>query len=125
MEQSKRYRTLVCALGCLLALTLGTVIPGFAQSPEVWQGHINWSIGNNTSDPGETNCPDQYAATEPACIVGGGRACLMARAIDSAKANNCAYALRLTLITQCHNGAAQQAIGGAGQQAVCNYLKTK
>ena len=95
-----------------------------AQKPE-WQNDLDWSIGNHTSDPGETNCVDQYLATEPACIVGGGRACLMKRAIDSAKANNYAYAFRLSLISQCHNGTAQAQIGAAGQQAVGDYLKTK
>jgi hypothetical protein len=49
----------------------------------------------------------------------------MSRAVDSAKANNCSYAFRLTLITQCHNGGAQQAIGAAGQDSVCAYLKAK
>ncbi len=111
----------------LLSILVGGVIltsPVLADKPD-WQKHIDWAIGNNTSDPGETNCPDQYAATEPKCITGGGRACLMARAIDSAKSNNCSYAFRLTLITQCHNQGAQQALGAAGQQAVCDYEKTK
>jgi hypothetical protein len=89
------------------------------------KGNIDWSIGNHTTAPGQTNCVADYAATEPACITGGGRSCLMARAIDSAKANNCSYAFRLTLITQCHNAHAQQALGSAGQDAVCAYLKTK
>jgi hypothetical protein len=110
---------------CMLLLAFSGFASAFAQSKPDWQKHIDWSIGNNTTDPGETNCVEQYAATEPACITGGGRACLMARAIDSAKSNNCGYALRLTLITQCHNGGAQQAIGGAGQSAVCDYLKGK
>ena len=95
-----------------------------AYKPD-WQIHIDWAIGNHTTDPGETNCPEQYVATEPACITGGGRACLMVRAIDSAKHNNCSYAMRLTLITQCHNQGAQQALGEAGLQAVCDYEKTK
>lgn len=95
------------------------------QKKPDWQSHIDWSIGNHTTDPGETNCVDQYVATEPACITGGGRACLMARAIDSAKAGNCSYAMRLTLITQCHNGGAQHAIGSAGESSVCTYLKGK
>ena len=98
--------------------------PVSADKPD-WQKHIDWAIGNHTTDPGETNCPEQYVATEPACVTGGGRSCLMARAIDSAKHNNCNYAMRLTLITQCHNQGAQQTLGEAGQQAVCDYEKTK
>jgi len=124
MQNSKKYGQMI-VFGGLLMLTISTALPGVAQRKPDWQSDIDWSIGNHTTDPGETNCQDQYAATEPACIVGGGRQCLMVRAIDSAKANNCAYAMRLTLITQCHNGQAQQGIGGAGQQAVCAYLKTK
>jgi hypothetical protein len=109
----------------VFVLFVGLPLHLFAQDKPDWQKHIDWSIGNETTDPGETNCIDQYVATEPACITGGGRACLMRRAIDSARANNCSYAMRLTLITQCHNGGAQQAIGGAGQDAVCGYLKNK
>jgi hypothetical protein len=100
------------------------MLPASADQPD-WQKHLNWSIGNHTTDPGETNCVEQYLATEPACVTGGGRACLMQRAINSAKANNYDYAFRLSLITQCHNGSAQQQIGSAGKQAVGEYLKTK
>jgi hypothetical protein len=28
------------------------------QNKPDWQQHIDWSIGNHTTDPGETNCPD-------------------------------------------------------------------
>jgi hypothetical protein len=95
-----------------------------AQKPD-WQNHIDWCIGNHTTDPGQTNCADQYTATEPRCITGGGRACLMERAIDSAKHNNCSYAFRLTLICQCQSGKAQQQLGEAGPQKVCDYETTK
>jgi hypothetical protein len=120
----KSIRSIYTLLGCtvFLIVGLGTAV---SQNKPDWQGHIDWSVGNHTTDPGETNCVDQYLATEPACITAGGRSCLMARAIASAKSNNCSYAFRLTLITQCHNGGAQQAIGSAGQGAVCDYLKTK
>jgi len=94
------------------------------QKPD-WQNHIDWCTGNYTTAPGATNCVDQYTATEPKCISGGGRACLMERAIDSAKHNNCSYAFRLTLICQCQNGNAQQQLGEAGQQKVCDYETTK
>jgi hypothetical protein len=95
-----------------------------AQQPD-WQKHLDWSSGNYTTDPGQANCQADYLATYPACLTGGGRACLMTKAIASAKANDCANALRVSLITQCHNGGAQSQIGGAGADAVCNYLKTK
>jgi hypothetical protein len=119
----KTRRFVMSFLVCSLVFSSAALAFG-SEKPD-WQKHIDWSIGNYTTDPGETNCVDQYAATEPACITGGGRACLMVRAIDSAKANNCSYAMRLTLITQCHSGRAQQAIGEAGQNAVCGYLKAK
>ncbi len=84
--------------------------------------NINWSIGNT----GAPDCPDQYAAY-PECLLPGrgNRACLMQKAIQSARDNDCANAFRVTLITQCHNGGAQQSIAASGQQAVCNYLRTK
>src|SRR5436853_3958855 len=59
-----------------ILLVLMMAVAAFAQKPE-WQGNLEWSIGNHTSDPGMCNCVDQYVATEAACITGGGRACLM------------------------------------------------
>ena len=119
----KYTRIVVFGLVFLVATGRNTVL---ADKPE-WQTHIDWCIGNWTADPGETNCLDQYATTEPQCAApgGGGRACLMARAIDSARSNNCSYSFQLTLICQCHNGGAREKIAGAGQGAVCGYLKTK
>jgi hypothetical protein len=92
------------------------------ESPD-WQLHINWAM-SDLGTGGETNCPDQYVATDlAACIVSGGRACVIEHAIQAAKAGNCEDALRLTLITQCHNASAQQALSTAGEKAVCAYLK--
>jgi hypothetical protein len=108
----------------LFSLIASTMVVALADKPD-WQKHLDWSIGNHTTDPGETNCVEQYVATEPACITAGGRSCLMQRAIDSAKASNYDYALRLSLITQCHNGNAQSQIAAAGKQAVGDYLRSK
>jgi hypothetical protein len=117
-------RKAIVSLSLLLITSMAMSTLAQADKPD-WQKHIDWCIGNNTSDPGETNCVDQYAATEPKCITDGGRACLLVRAIDSAKHNNCNYAFRLTTICQCHNGGARQQLGEAGEGAVCAYLKTK
>jgi Zn ribbon nucleic-acid-binding protein len=106
-------------------LSLAFSSPTSPSGHLAWQEHINWATANATADPGETNCPDLYAAAEPSCIMGGGRSCLMAKAIQAAKAGDCNYAVRLTLITQCHNPAAQQEIARAGPQAICSYLKTR
>ena len=89
-----------------------------------WVDGINWSIGNSTG-PDQLNCPEQYVATEPRAAFEGGRAALMRRAIESAKAGNYPYAFRLALITQCHNAAAQAELAAAGQKAVGDYLRTK
>lgn len=110
--------------GIILAFTLTVCSVTVSADKPDWQKHIDWSIGNSTGAD-QVNCPDQYVATEAHCLTEGGRACLMRRAIDSAKHNNYDYAMRLTLITQCHSGGAQQAIGAAGQNAVGDYLKTK
>jgi len=118
------FTKLLVTLSLLLCVLCALTRPAIAQQPD-WQKHIDWCVGNHTTDPGETNCIDQYAATEPRCITGGGRACLMQRAIDSAKHSNCSYAFRLTLICQCHNDGARQQLGKAGQQAVCDYEKSK
>lgn len=93
------------------------------DKPE-WQKDLDWSIGNKTGAD-ELNCPDQYLATYPECIAGGGRACLMEKAIDSAKHGDYANAFRISLITQCHDGAAQTRISVAGVHEVGDYLKSK
>ena len=119
MPNRKTLLTVAASLLCA-TIVVFTARSVSADQPE-WQKHVDWSIGNT----GAPDCADQYVATEPKCLAEGNRSCLMARAIDSAKHNNCSYAMRLTLITQCHNAQAQQAIGGASEGAVCAYLKSK
>lgn len=95
-------------------------IQELATKPD-WQLGIDWAIG----DSGPPNCPELYLGTYPECLASGNRSCLMRKAIQSAKDGDCNNAFRLTLITQCHNPAAAQALAAAGSQAVCDYLKTK
>jgi len=85
-----------------------------------WMIHIDWSI-SNTDAGGSTDCPGLYPY--PGCVLNGGRACLMSQSIKAAKANSCTEALKTTLVTQCHNPEAQQAILAAGETKVCTYLK--
>jgi hypothetical protein len=98
------------------ALNIEPVLP-----PEARQ-HLDWAIANR----GATDCPLEYAAY-PECILpdAGGRLCLMRKAMESAKANDCSNAFRLSLVTQCHNPAAEKTIAAAGQEAVCAYLRKK
>jgi hypothetical protein len=49
----------------------------------------------------------------------------MQKGTQSAKDGDCDNALRQALTSQCHNGGAQQSIGAAGKDAVCNYMKGK
>lgn|ERR1700688_194354 len=86
-----------------------------------WQAHLDWCIGNT----GAPDCPELYIATYPECLTQGNRSCLLRKAIDSAKANDCANSFRLSLICQCHNAGAQMDLARAGQPAVCAYLKGK
>jgi hypothetical protein len=86
-----------------------------------WQKDIDWSASNSTYDPGETNCPDQYPY--PGCLWAGGRACLMKYAIQSAYDGDDENALRLTLITQCHNEGARNGIESQGATGVARYLR--
>ena len=111
-------------LALLVATTLA-LLSGFANADKPdWQKGLDWSIGNSTG-PDLVNCPDQYLATEAGALTSGGRAALMRSAINAAKANNQDYALRLSLITQCHNSGAQTQIAQAGKAAVTEYLKTR
>ncbi len=91
-----------------------------AQNKEGWKIGVDWARG----DTGAADCPQLYVATYPECLWNGrNRACLMEKAIASAHADDCANAFRLTVITQCHNGAAATELGGAGEAAVCKYEK--
>ena len=71
------------------------------------------------------HCQGDYAATYPECLAGGGRACLMVRAVAAAKAGDCDRAFKLTLIRQCHDGTAQEHLKAAGPRAVCRDLMSK
>lgn len=113
--KSQRLSLVVCVLLCTCA--------AFGQKPE-WQAHLDWSISNSDAG-GSVDCPDKYLATYPECHANGGRACMMRKAIQSAKDNDCANALRVSLITQCHNVPARDKIRDAGQENVCRYLKSK
>jgi hypothetical protein len=117
MRELKFFAAACLIAGAALVQTTSVV---HAERPE-WQNHIDWSIGYT----GAPDCPDQYARTEPHCLAEGNRSCLMRRAIQSAKRNNCSYAMRLTLITQCHNPSAQQALVRGGVFPICQYLKGK
>jgi hypothetical protein len=88
------------------------------------RAYLDWSFGNSTG-PDQTHCPQQYTATEPRCLTGGGRACLMRRAVESAKSGKCHYAMSLVLITQCHNPGAQQRLAAQSESAVCAYLASR
>jgi hypothetical protein len=103
---------------CAVVVLFGTAR---AEKPD-WQLHIDWAI----QDKGAVDCPAQYYEVGASdCVYHDGRACLMQRAISFAKNNNNHSAMRLTLITQCHNQQAQQAISSAGVDAVGDYLRQR
>lgn len=83
---------------------------------------VDWSLGNSTG-PDRVNCPGDYTEI-PACLTQGGRACYAQKAVQRAKDGDCAGALRLMLVTQCHNAGAQTALA-ASTPALCGYLSTK
>jgi uncharacterized membrane protein len=93
--------------------------PRPTQPRQQWQNDLDWSIGNSTAGS-STDCPQSYPY--PECVISGGRACLMKHAMRSARDNDCANALRVALITQCHNQGAANGIAAAGQFQVCQYL---
>ena len=99
--------------------------PLAAQWKPDWQKHCDACLGYYTSNPAEVHCQGDYTATYPECLAGGGRACLMARALAAAKADDCDKAVKLTLICQCHDGTAQEHLKAAGPRAVCGYLMAK
>src|SRR5262249_12992995 len=86
-DQHQKERIMRIRTRLLPAIAIMLALGGIANAD--FKGNLDWCIGNHTVDPGQTNCPGDYAATYPECLTGGGRACLMTKAIDSAKANDC------------------------------------
>jgi hypothetical protein len=88
-----------------------------------WKTNVNWCISNHDAG-GATNCPQDYPY--PECVAHDGRACLMGKAIQSAKDNDYANSYRLALVCQCHNSGAKDGLMYcAGQKAIGDYLKTR
>jgi hypothetical protein len=104
----------------LACLALG---PAAAQAPG-WQNIVENSMAERTG-PESVKCPELYETTQTRCQFDGGRACLMERAIESAKGGDCVRAVWLTEITLCTDPAAQKRIKDAGQDNVCAFLKGK
>lgn len=112
----------------LAFVVLGSAVvsePLGAQWKPDWEKHCDACIGYYTSNPAQLHCPGDYAATYPECLKEGGRACLMVRAIQAAKAGDCEKAFKLTVTCQCHDGTAQEHLKAAGPRAVCGYLMSK
>ena len=104
-----------------IALVLGSSAL-LAQGRPDYQNHIDWAASDWTPAD-QTNCPDAYFALNIAqCLLGGGRGCVIAFARVAAANGDYNRALQLVLLTQCHNGGAQQAIQGAGAYLVSRYL---
>lgn len=125
------------ALLVLMVTLFGGVTGAASQELAPWQKHIQWSLGNQ----GPVECPADFISHGVAdcyqnqLLKDGcgdfctnlppgltGRACAMARAVILAKNGQCAAAFNLAIISQCHNGAAQQDYKNIGMQAVCQEL---
>lgn len=117
--------SLVWILLLALAGAAATSSPTHAQWKPDWQKHCDQCIGYYTAKPDDVHCVGQYQTTYAECLTGGGRACLMSKAMAFAKSGDCERAFNLTLICQCHNGAAQDQLRAAGPRAVCGYLQSK
>lgn len=99
---------------------------GDLYASDGWKQPIDWAIG----DTGAPDCPDwpAYATHYPACLLVDtpiNRACLMRKAISSAKANDCDNTKWLVLTTQCHNEDAYNELQRVPLSDICAYLKTK
>jgi hypothetical protein len=107
----------------IIALSLACLAsgPAAAHTPQ-WQNIVEDSMADRTG-PESVKCPELYETTQTRCQFDGGRACLMERAIESAKGGDCVRAVWLTEITLCTDPAAQKRIRDAGQDSVCAFLK--
>jgi hypothetical protein len=112
-------RTLALSLLSLVA----SASPTPAQKPD-WQIHLDRAA----NDSGPPNCPAEYIAAQlPQCLAAGNRSCVMTYAVAWAKTHDdrlCYTAFGLTLITQCNNVGARNALIAAGQWNVCGYLRS-
>jgi hypothetical protein len=71
-------------------------------------------------DTGVPICAPQYMALAPQCLGSGFRSCVIGKARDAARSDNCALALKLAKLCQCHNAAVRDSLD---QIAVCDWLK--
>lgn len=86
---------------------------------EDWKIHLTWA----SHDGGSPDCPQQYVREQvQQCLGKGNRSCVLQGAIGAARAGRGDDAMRMALLTQCHNPAAQAQIERAGPQAVAGYL---
>lgn len=113
----------------LAAIICGSLNTIHAQDNKAdWQKGIDWAA----NDTGAPDCPWLYAPSNIDCLTlgaatannSGNRACLIDKAIIAARNGYDGAAFGLTLITQCHNQGAAQALLGAGPKAVADYLRT-
>jgi TolB-like protein len=87
-----------------------------------WQKSISWAI-RNEGDLDSVDCPHKYFIIYPECYFARGRACLMEKAMQSARENDCSNAYQLAQIAQCHNAPERDQIRDAGEAAVCDFLR--
>lgn len=71
-------------------------------------------------DSATPSCTAQYAILAPQCIDGGFRSCLVGKARQAARTDNCAVAFKLARLCQCHNPTVRDALE---QGAVCDWLQ--
>lgn len=108
--------------GVVKVLDAGPIRDSEVTPSSEWQRNIDWCA----ADTGPVDCPERYSNTENAkCLESGGRRCLLEDAIHLAKQNNCAKALEMVLVCQCHNRAVAAGIENAGERVVCDYLAAK
>jgi len=109
-----------------------------SQSLEPWQRDIEFSF----NDSGVVECPVEWQTHGLAdCLLTGtvknilgdladsapsgiaNRSCASLRAMYLAKKGACYPAYEIMLLTQCHNGQAQERLRSVGMQKVCSELQ--
>jgi hypothetical protein len=93
-----------------------------AVQAQTWHQHIDWAATNGDAG-GSVDCPTNYVSMGLAyAIVAGGRSAVINEALFAAYKGDTNRAYQLVLMTQCHNGGAQQELLQAGQGPVIAYL---
>ena len=101
----------------LAGMTIGAVL----LAARTWASGEATALAWCATDTAIPSCTKEYAIVAPPCLGGGFRACLIEKARNAARSNDCAVAFKLARVCQCHNPGVRDALE---EGAVCDWLRS-